>query len=68
MERAGSKALLILGMHRSGTSSLAGAMVRLGGAAPLNLLPPADDNPKGFSPRGRQSERFFGILSPDDFK
>jgi hypothetical protein len=23
-------------------------MVRLGGAAPLNLLPPADDNPKGF--------------------
>jgi hypothetical protein len=35
-------------MHRSGTSSIAGAMVRLGGAAPLNLLPPADDNPKGF--------------------
>jgi hypothetical protein len=48
MEPAGSKALLVLGMHRSGTSSIAGAMVRLGGAAPLNLLPPADDNPKGF--------------------
>ncbi len=48
MERADSKALLVLGMHRSGTSSIAGAMVRLGGAAPLNLLPPADDNPKGF--------------------
>ncbi len=48
MERSGSEALLILGMHRSGTSSIAGAMVRLGGAAPLNLLPPADDNPKGF--------------------
>jgi hypothetical protein len=46
MEPAGSKALLTLGMHRSGTSSIAGAMVRLGGA--LNLLPPADDNPKGF--------------------
>jgi hypothetical protein len=48
MERSGSEALLVLGMHRSGTSSVAGAMVRLGGAAPLNLLPPADDNPTGF--------------------
>jgi hypothetical protein len=48
MERSGSEALLVLGMHRSGTSSIAGAMVRLGGVAPLNLLPPADDNPKGF--------------------
>jgi hypothetical protein len=48
MDRSGSEALLVLGMHRSGTSSIAGAMVRLGGVAPLNLLPPADDNPKGF--------------------
>ena len=48
MERSGSTALLVLGMHRSGTSSMAGAMVRLGGAAPLNLLPPQDDNPRGF--------------------
>jgi hypothetical protein len=48
MESSGSEALLVLGMHRSGTSSIAGAMVRLGGVAPLNLLPPADDNPKGF--------------------
>ena len=38
MERSGGTALLVLGMHRSGTSSMAGAMVRLGGAA-LNLLP-----------------------------
>jgi hypothetical protein len=48
MERSSSKALLVLGMHRSGTSSMAGAMVRLGAAAPLNLMPPADDNPTGF--------------------
>jgi hypothetical protein len=47
-ERSSTKALLVLGMHRSGTSSMAGAMVRLGGAAPLNLMPPADDNPTGF--------------------
>jgi hypothetical protein len=46
-ERSSSKALLVLGMHRSGISSIAGAMVLLGGAAPINLLPPADDNPKG---------------------
>jgi hypothetical protein len=44
MEGSGSKALLVLGMHRSGTSSIAGAMVRLGGAAPLNLMPPVDGN------------------------
>ena len=48
MERSDGEVLLVLGMHRSGTSSIAGAMVRLGGVAPLNLLPPADDNPKGF--------------------
>jgi hypothetical protein len=47
-EPASTKALLVLGMHRSGTSSMAGAMVRLGGSAPLNLMPPADDNPTGF--------------------
>jgi hypothetical protein len=47
-ERAPKTAVLVLGMHRSGTSSLAGAMIRLGGAAPLNLMPPTQDNPKGY--------------------
>ncbi len=41
-------AVLVLGMHRGGTSSVAGAMVRLGGAAPLSLKPPQEDNPTGF--------------------
>jgi lipopolysaccharide biosynthesis protein len=42
-------AVLVLGMHRSGTSSVAGALVSLGGAAPLHLLPPLpDNNEKGF--------------------
>ena len=41
-------AVLVLGMHRSGTSSLAGALVSLGGAAPLHPLPPQEDNEKGF--------------------
>jgi hypothetical protein len=41
-------AVLILGMHRSGTSSLAGAIARLGGAAPVNLIPGDEANPKGY--------------------
>ena len=47
-ERSGDTAILVLGMHRSGTSSLAGALVRLGVTPPLNLIRPNDENPKGF--------------------
>jgi hypothetical protein len=35
-------------MHRSGTSALAGAAVRLGFAQPLTPLAPSADNPNGF--------------------
>jgi hypothetical protein len=48
VESSTRTAVLVLGMHRSGTSSVAGALIRLGGAAPRNLLPPQLDNPKGF--------------------
>jgi hypothetical protein len=41
-------AIVVLGMHRSGTSSLAGALVRLGGAAPTHLMDPAPTNVRGF--------------------
>lgn len=41
-------ALIVLGMHRSGTSSVAGALTLAGAAAPQNLMPPAEDNPRGF--------------------
>lgn len=41
-------AWVVLGMHRSGTSSVAGALALLGAAAPRTLMRPADDNPKGF--------------------
>ena len=44
----GRKALLVLGMHRSGTSALAGVLVRLGIEAPRTLMPPNDANPAGF--------------------
>ncbi|WP_174583571.1 sulfotransferase family protein, partial [Candidatus Methylacidithermus pantelleriae] len=43
-----SLCLVILGMHRSGTSALAGCLVRLGVPLPGEKLPPADDNPLGF--------------------
>lgn len=43
------KAIIILGMHRSGTSALAGALCLSGVEAGEHLLPPvAGDNPKGY--------------------
>lgn len=41
-------AYVVLGMHRSGTSSVAGTLALLGAAAPRTLMRPAEDNPKGF--------------------
>jgi hypothetical protein len=35
-------------MHRSGTSAMAGLLIRLGGAAPKTLMAPYSDNPTGF--------------------
>lgn len=40
--------LVVLGMHRSGTSSVAGTLSLLGAAAPKTLMAPAADNPRGF--------------------
>ena len=42
------RVVLVLGMHRSGTSALAGALHALGFGLPDNLLPPAPDNPGGY--------------------
>ena len=42
------KCILILGMHRSGTSALAGVLHQLGISMGKNLIAPASDNPKGF--------------------
>jgi hypothetical protein len=41
-------ALVVLGMHRSGTSSVAGALTLLGAVPPRTLMAPAADNPRGF--------------------
>jgi hypothetical protein len=40
--------ILVLGMHRSGTSAAAGFLVKLGGAQPKTLMPPEDGNERGY--------------------
>jgi len=41
-------ALLVLGMHRGGTSAVGGTLIRLGAQGPRHELPIAADNPSGF--------------------
>ncbi|WP_298579356.1 glycosyltransferase [uncultured Luteimonas sp.] len=45
---ASSRALLVLGMHRSGTSAVAGALRLAGYELGRDLMAPAADNPRGF--------------------
>jgi len=41
-------ALLVAGMHRSGTSALGGVLAALGAQPPKSLMPPTKDNPRGY--------------------
>lgn len=45
--------LIVAGMHRSGTSSVAGLYSCLGADLGTSLMPPAPDNPKGFFENNR---------------
>src|SRR5512141_539121 len=40
--------LVVLGMHRSGTSALTGALAKAGAVAGAHLMPPTSDNPEGY--------------------
>ena len=42
------RAVLVLGMHRSGTSVVTGTFTRLGLGGPASPVPPNSDNPAGF--------------------
>jgi hypothetical protein len=42
------RVLAVLGMHRSGTSALTGAIAGCGFALGMHLVPPAPDNPSGY--------------------
>jgi hypothetical protein len=44
----GRRALVVLGMHRSGTSAVAGCLQRLGVDFGPRLMPPTPANPRGF--------------------
>ncbi len=48
MSTATRQALVVLGMHRSGTSATAGVLNLLGASEPQHLMPPTPDNPKGY--------------------
>ena len=47
-ETSNRQLILVLGMHRSGTSAVAGALSHLGVDFSERLIDPAEDNPKGF--------------------
>ena len=47
-DAVGSTAILVLGMHRSGTSALTGMLHHLGVALGGNLMPASPDNPRGY--------------------
>lgn len=42
------RAIVVLGMHRSGTSALSGVLNQLGAQGPKTLMAPTSDNPKGY--------------------
>ena len=42
------QALIVLGMHRSGTSAASGVLAKLGVQAPKSLMPPTPANPRGY--------------------
>jgi hypothetical protein len=48
MNKNTSTAILVAGMHRSGTSALTGALKLLGISLGEHLLAPGEDNPKGY--------------------
>jgi hypothetical protein len=43
-----SEAIIVLGMHRSGTSAVSGTLMRLGGGSPKHLMPSSDGNERGY--------------------
>jgi hypothetical protein len=42
------QALIVLGMHRSGTSAVSGVLAKIGVQAPKSLMPPTPANPRGY--------------------
>jgi hypothetical protein len=53
----GKRALIVLGMHRSGTSALTGVLGLAGAGLPAHLMPSTDGNPRGYF----ESQRLYEI-------
>ena len=47
-EKTVTDVVLVLGMHRSGTSAVAGALTKLGGGLPKHLMPATPGNVRGY--------------------
>jgi len=58
-------AIAVVGMHRSGTSAVAGVLHRLGVFMGDDLLPPSETNPKGYFEDRRFVELHTKILGGD---
>ena len=64
-ETASPKCLLVLGVHRSGTSMLSGSISRLGLQAAATLMPPTSANERGYYeslPISKLNDRIFSAL------
>ena len=48
MNQQQHKGILVLGMHRSGTSAVTGMLAMAGGVPPNDVMPPTEDNPRGY--------------------
>lgn len=55
--------VLVLGMHRSGTSALSGVLAKLGCDLPATEMPAANSNEKGFFESGRIYEMHEELLA-----
>lgn len=62
MSSSPRQAVIVLGMHRSGTSMLTGTLARLGLALPKTPMADAADNPAGFYESLRIVDRNYEIL------
>jgi glycosyltransferase involved in cell wall biosynthesis len=66
-ERARARAVVVAGMHRSGTSAVARAMSLFGFDLPKDIYPPRYDNPLGYWEPRRVIEAHDAFLEAVDF-
>lgn len=48
MDGHNRRGILVLGMHRSGTSAVTGILAKAGGSVPTDVMPATRDNPTGY--------------------